>query len=219
MNFFLDLVVVRYKEPLDWINEGIYKNVSRYFIYNKGDPILNVFEDNIFIYNVNNTGRDCYTYLDHIIKHYDNLADITMFVNGCGDCKHKGSYVNYILSETLRTRDSVIMGQYDPHIDTFYLDNWKATSTYNIDDDGILKPADIRPFGEWRKHNWPDLDLKKATYLSIFSIHKRHILQHDPMYYTNLILQIDNTHRNPEICHYFERAWISVFYPINFIQR
>lgn len=77
----IDIVVARYKENLEWINDiDIDINV---IIYNKGTAISESdFSRSVTILHVSNIGRESETYLRHIIKNYDTLADYTMFLQG-----------------------------------------------------------------------------------------------------------------------------------------
>jgi hypothetical protein len=69
----LDIVVARYSENLDWIN-----NCSGHFvIYNKGEDTLN-FPSN----KIENVGHEGHTYIKHIVDNYDELAKYTIFVQG-----------------------------------------------------------------------------------------------------------------------------------------
>jgi hypothetical protein len=68
-----ELVVARYNEDLIWLSKVNNKKIT---IYNKGN---NINYNNIKLPNI---GRESHTYLTHIIKNYDNLADITIFTQG-----------------------------------------------------------------------------------------------------------------------------------------
>lgn len=69
-----DVVIAKYNEDISWL-AGI--DVDRVFIYDKGSypppkhhiPLANV-------------GREADTYLQHIIRNYDNLGDYTVFLQG-----------------------------------------------------------------------------------------------------------------------------------------
>lgn len=77
----IDLVVARYNEFLGWIN-----NIDDHFnviIYNKGKTLTACnFKRPVEIINVPNVGRESETYLRHIIKSYNGLADYTIFCQG-----------------------------------------------------------------------------------------------------------------------------------------
>jgi len=67
-----ELVVARYRENIDWVQDSPYPVC----IYNKGDYIKN---DHIAL---ENRGRESDTYLRHIILKWDNLAKYTVFCQG-----------------------------------------------------------------------------------------------------------------------------------------
>ena len=76
-----EIVVARYEENIDWLTliEGF-----EFKVYNKksGENLLE------------NVGRESHTYLSHIVKNYENLADFTVFLQGdpfyhCRDLKQK----------------------------------------------------------------------------------------------------------------------------------
>lgn len=68
----VELVVARYKENIEWLNQ-IQLDINHIYIYNK------FFDTN---HSLPNLGREGHTYLHHIIKNYDNLADYTIFCQG-----------------------------------------------------------------------------------------------------------------------------------------
>lgn len=83
------IIVAKYKENVSWLNE--IKNVP-IRVYDKYDkqatdhlPNIPSFPVQLFEgvkYAKSPTGRESHTYLYHIIKNYDNLADINIFLQG-----------------------------------------------------------------------------------------------------------------------------------------
>jgi hypothetical protein len=83
------LVVARYKEDLGWL-KGI-ENIP-YIVYDKGNPKAEHHIPNIPSFHCQEfegvkhakspTGRESHTYLYHIIKNYDQLPDMTIFLQG-----------------------------------------------------------------------------------------------------------------------------------------
>lgn len=69
-----EIVIVRYHEELEWTKFLKTKTT----IYNKGKKI----QSNHKIINVPNLGMGIGLYLYHIVENYDNLADITLFIQG-----------------------------------------------------------------------------------------------------------------------------------------
>ena len=79
---FSCIVISRFNENIDWINKIINKKwINQIIIYNKGPHNLEHFTNpKIKILNVENIGREGYTYLDFIISNYDNLHDELWFI-------------------------------------------------------------------------------------------------------------------------------------------
>lgn len=72
------LVISRYKENVDWINDvRCFDNIT---LYNKGEPFIG--NHNFDYYELPNVGREAHTIIHHIINNYDNLYDITVFCQG-----------------------------------------------------------------------------------------------------------------------------------------
>ena len=71
-----DLVVAHYNEDVGWAHKDRFTKYSpvRMFIYDKGKG-----KDGIRLPNV---GREAHTYLWHIVNNYDQLADVTAFLQG-----------------------------------------------------------------------------------------------------------------------------------------
>lgn len=67
-----ELIIAKYKEDLSWIDNLKGFKLS---IYDKSD------ETNFYI-KLENKGRESDTYLNHIIKNYNNLSDINIFTQG-----------------------------------------------------------------------------------------------------------------------------------------
>lgn len=80
----IEIVIARYKESIVW--SDFYKSIVT--IYDKSKMSsdgMNIYPED---YNMNNViflpnvGRESHTYLYHIVKNYDNLADVTVFTQG-----------------------------------------------------------------------------------------------------------------------------------------
>ena len=97
----IDIIVSRYNEDLEWINEEPF-NKFQYIVYNKGlnDEFCknNVKE----IINLPNLGKCDHTYLYHVVNNYDNLADIIIFFPGSLNAEYKKQkavkILNYVIS-------------------------------------------------------------------------------------------------------------------------
>lgn len=103
-----------------------------------------------------NRGREGHSYLHHIVENYDNLADITIFLPGSCMDDRTGKIVktNNVLSNTMRTMNSVFWGEYNESMlklkASFQIDVWAGSNASNAAANPTLSclPADPRPFGK-----------------------------------------------------------------------
>ena len=154
----------------------------------------------------------------HVINKYDNLSDITIFLPGSVDSNYKKSAATNVINNIGNTNNTYF-SYYSQNIymefKDFQLDEWSASYGKNksINDELKLTPSTIRPFGKWYKHHFGDMIVNHYQYGGIFAVHKNHILQHPKEYYENMIKELEVS-SNPEVGHYYERAWAAVFGPI-----
>ena len=200
----IEIIISRFNEDLKWTTRGIFNNY-RYIVYNKGDN--DDFEKTNVdkIINLKNVGKCDHTYLYHIIKNYNDLADILVFLSGSLDLINKNIRATEILD--------IIKNKFE----NFCLNNWRSTNNQNFDknNESMLDLSLIRPFGEWYKYNFDNIIVNFVCYWGIFSLDKRDIIQHPINRYINLINQL-NSSSNPEVGHYIERSWAAIFHPMNY---
>jgi hypothetical protein len=217
----IDLVIAYYKENLDWLKE--YKDIQfhKVYIYNKGPNKAPEVHLNVPIIEIKleNIGRCDHTYLYHIIENYNNLADITIFSPGSTRLPHKKAQFDFVAKKTNETKQTVFKGVYYNNVVKdnydFQLEKWRSSNKNNNDGDekSKLALANIRPFGKWYENHFSNIHIHMINYFAIFSVSKEHIKHHSLEYYKQLIKEFPN-HSNPEVGHYFERAWVAVFDPI-----
>jgi hypothetical protein len=215
----VQLVVARYNEDLKWINDepfNKYKNI----IYNKSDNSdFSLSSKTTDVVSLPNVGRCDHTYLYHIIKNYDNLADITVFLPGSANLENKKGKSSRLLNEIENRKQNVFLGSKYENVQEelygFQLDSWKASDEKNssLNPEKRLDAATIRPFGKWFSDKFNDLKIEHVSYYGIFSVNKKEILQHPKSYYEDLIKDLE-TSSNPEAGHFFERSWAAVFHPM-----
>jgi len=222
----VDLVIARYNEHLDWLDK--YKNVSfnQVFVYNKGkSEVVCPLKNTVYI-TLPNVGRCDHTYIHHIIKNYDTLADVTIFAKGSVVCKSRAFHrepekFSITVTNVFKTYNTVLTGKhYPPNIQTSMADvafkDYLAHCNENIDESTkrALYPATPGTFGEWYKANFPTIiDEDRGSFSGIFAISKKHIHAHPVSYYTKFLneLAVDS---NPLVGHFIERAWFAIFYKI-----
>ena len=223
----VDIVVARYNESLDWL----YTDFSTYinnpkvkttiFIYNKGADIIanSITNTNTNIINLPNVGREAHTHLYHIINNYDNLADVTIFLTGSANMDHKIGNTSIIIQKSYQDLDSTFVCQKTDlqSLYNFSIDEWKSSNNLNAGKNmgDELQPCDPRPFGKWYEQifNESNTPISALCYYGIFSVSKNNIHNRSLSFYENLIKYVDS-HHNTEAGHYFERAWIAIFHPI-----
>ena len=74
----IQLVVSRYNENLEWLKEEPFHKYP-VICYNKGPNDDFYKPEGMKVVNVENVGRCDHTYIYHIVKNYDSLAQHTMF--------------------------------------------------------------------------------------------------------------------------------------------
>ena len=214
----IEIVIARFQENIDWLNNYPF---SQYpvIVYNKGNNNGVKINNLKQIHNIKNIGRESHSYLYHIIRNYDNLADITIFLPGSADNTHKISRSTRLIEEIASNNQAVFIGQKYNDVKndlySFELKNYNATNSENtqINPSSKLSESTISPFGKWFESIFKNIKIQHVSYNSIFSISKEDILQHPKSYYQHLINEL--TTENPEQGHYFERSWEAVFYPLN----
>ena len=214
----IEIVVARYNEDLQWIQEYPF-NQFKYTIYNKGvnsdykKP--NVYRE-VMLPNV---GKCDHTYLYHIVNNFATLSDITMFFPGSLDMHHKKEIATRIITNILLYNTAIFIGNKFPSVKNtfanFTLDNWSTSNTQNnaINDESVLEKAKLRPYGRWYKYFFGDKNVKIVCMFGIFSIHKLDIIKHNINYYIQLLNTVSG-HSNPEVGHYIERSWGAIFHPL-----
>jgi len=215
----VDVVVARYNEPLDWLNDDPF-NKYNVIVYNKSNNENFYKSDKIKeVINLPNVGREMHTYLYHIINNYDNLAETTVFLPGSSQLTHKMMKANKLFSNI--DKKTVIIcsdktGDVKKAIGDFKLDNYMSTDKNNatLNGNSEMLPSTTRPFGEWYSKFFGDSVTTCLNYHLIFSMSKKDIIKKPKSYYEKLIKELDSN-PNHETGHYIERSTEAVFGPID----
>jgi Protein of unknown function (DUF3431) len=215
----IQLVVSRYNEDLEWLKEEPFHKYP-VICYNKGPNDKFYKPDKMTIVKTENVGRCDHTYLYHIVKNYDNLAKHTVFLPGSCDMENKNHKAKRWIHEIEKSNRAVFIGVnvekgIKQELYDFHLNEWAASNDKNktINPESQLKLSSIRPFGKWYEKHFGDTHVHYLTYLGVFAIDRDHIVQHPKHYYENFLTELDG-HTNPEVGHYFERAWAAIFHPM-----
>jgi hypothetical protein len=215
----IEIVVSRYSENLSWLDQKPF-NQYPVIVYNKGINNKFLKTDKIIkVVNVKNVGRCDHTYLYHIIKNYDNLANVTVFLPGSVNLDYKKSKASRLLGKVAKHNSTVFFSDRYAKLSDLYpftLDTYQSRDKSNLTTnmENILEKSSIRPFGKWFETRFPNYkqDHIYCNFYGIFAVSRENILQHPKSYYQELIKELSNT-SNPEVGHYYERAWYAVFYP------
>jgi hypothetical protein len=227
----VELVISRYNEDLEWLK---YPPFCNYYhtIYNKeittNTPSISFYTNDktLNVIPLENIGRESHTYLYHIIKNYNKLSKLTLFLPGSLNQNlnklNKAKYILKLYETNLKPVTTMIGVYYNKGIaielNDFKIDYWcsKLKKEVYTNETSIIKPCIIRPFGKW--HNivfGENIVSCIVPYGGVFSVSKEDIIQHSIKRYKTLFKILVNTNSsNPEEGHYFERSWESVFHPL-----
>ena len=214
----IEIVIARYNEDLKWTAELPFNNYQ-YTVYNKG--IDENFEKcNVDkIINLPNVGRCDHTYLYHIVHNFNKLAPITIFIPGSVSMESKQDKFLKLIDDITYYNQSVFRAipitNIQKDLGDFTLDVWAASNEQNckLNNESILYPAKIRPFGKWYSYFFGNQLCKYVSYWGIFSMDRRDIIKHNIHKYIKLLGAI-GCHSNPEVGHYIERSWEAIFHPL-----
>lgn len=213
-----DLVIARYQENLMWLNKIDLSSFRRVIVYNKGDDALDLPKiDKLTVIPLPNVGRCDHTYLHHIIHEYDTLSDVTVFVPGSCDLPYKTLACEHAISNVTKGTSffNSVTGtesDYFHVLRDFKLDTYSAAHAGNrLREEPLMLSVD-RPFGVWYRKYFGYQPIKSVVFMGIFAATKEQIRNRSKDFYMKLIQQV-NTHSNPEVGHYIERAWATIFTP------
>lgn len=134
----LDLVIAHYNESLDWLSS--HSEVAS--VYSKGRPPPNpsLFRE---AKTLPNWGRESHTYLHHIVQNYDNLADVTLFLQGNIHDVNDGTPAHTALT----LGEIVDMAERLPNLSN--LTSNRGIQAQNQPQGGILPLGKINSFSDW----------------------------------------------------------------------
>ena len=228
----IDLVIARYNESLDWLKDYADKKFNKIYVYNKGaTPVkcpLKPLDGEVIYSNLLNVGRCDHTYIHHIIKNYNSLGDVTLFIKGSVVCPTRGMQrepekFKLTLDKVFETGNSVFVGKkYPPDIATtlgdFKMDTYIAHCTINVNaaTQPALHPSNPPVLRDWYKKRFPNVKGEdRVCFAGIFAVSREHIKHnnHTPQYYQPFLDELAE-HSNPSAGHHLERSWLALFYRI-----
>ncbi|XP_038053499.1 uncharacterized protein LOC119725936 isoform X3 [Patiria miniata] len=196
-----EIVVSHFNEPLDWLKP--YAKQSGH-VYNKGfdrGPPFDMYKWE----RLPNVGRESHTYLYHIIENYDNLADVTVFLQGHGSDPDKAFCFADPKQFFINAKRNIFCkqsGRYSNWGRIQHIGKW--LQQFNT---GKMRAASMT-VGEFYKilfGTQPPPAVQRCL-TSCFSATRENLLRRPLTFYQKAITFV-NDHNNPEESHYFERLW------------
>tara|TARA_B100000989_G_C19527348_1_gene467661 strand:+ start:2944 stop:3651 length:708 start_codon:yes stop_codon:yes gene_type:complete len=202
------IIVSRYDEDICWLEE--YQDFNIY-IYNKGENIKTKLSEKVV--NLPNVGRESHTWIYHIVKNYNNLDSVNIFLQGRVDDLGVMAFSNpkdYLLKTKHFGFNASRYGILGPI-------HWKKyvgiekDKRYKVQwENGEISRSE-RGFRDFAKTLFPKIPIFVATsYGGCFAVTNQKIKQYDLNFYKN-ILSILDKHSNPIEGHFMERLWCYLF--------
>jgi hypothetical protein len=203
------LIIARYREDIAWVSNLGYD----YVVYNKGGDTL---KNSIVLGNI---GREAHTYLSHIVREYDNLAYMNIFLQGDPfdhiDDRGRASI------ETLQSMLEDVVDKGAP---------FKGLAWFKLKCNHLGQPHDLRkPENEGRWAGWgkdipvgeifeklfnaeaPDQIVARAP-AGLFCVSGERIRTRPKAFYEYALqLVTDDPEDEGNIGHAFERLWQYIF--------
>lgn len=212
----MEIAVAHYNEDLSWLND--FKDMC--IVYSKGGPK----NAPSFPYTpLENIGREGHTFFHHIIEHYHNLPDVTIFLQG-----HIEDHVVLTTQEivdlcrktkpgevtTFSYRDLELFDLWDGIPWELY-PSWKKWSSM------VRVNAARTPAEYWRKFFGKEVPESIGFQPgAIFAAHRETIQQYSQDKYREIMQDLflgDMAHVNPETGHHMERFWLAMWAPDEYI--
>ena len=219
----IEIIISRYNEDLKWTLEYPF-NIFSYTIYNKG--INDNFEKkNVSkIIKLNNIGKCDHTYLYHIVENYNDLKNIIVFFPGSLDMPIKKQKAIKLLNNIIKSNynnayfigkntNRGISNEFKNFTLNEYVTSYPSNKLITNKNNNKCQKCKIRPYGKWYNFFFGKTIAKWYTYMGIFSIDKKDIIQHSVNRY-KILLETVSLSINPEAGHYIERSWGIIFYPL-----
>lgn len=210
----LEIVIAHYNEDLSWLS----KDAETCTIYSKGGEKAAPPYPHIAIPNI---GREGHTFLHHIIERYDNLADVTLFLQGRVDdhfsitldeVKERARQTQHRQVTTFPYRDLETFDHWDG-IPWDEYPSWKKWSSMSSSVKAARTPAEY-----WQLF-FPGKAIPASVGFqpgALFAVRKEAIRQHPRSFYQLVMQEFflgDMAHINPETGHLMERFWQAIFSP------
>lgn len=200
----IDLVIARYKENIDWLdNISKIDSIKKIFIYEKFfDAPESTLNSNKIRISLPNLGRESNTYLHHIVENYDKLNDFTVFLQG--DPSPHSHHLYQRLSFISKELNSI----------------YPLSSIETEDENHRYRYHESHPHGLYLSYFMDllfdiTLDINQTVEVSYgaqFCVPK-HIILSRPLDFYKYLLKIVSRKPNGIEPYIFERLWLYIFNP------
>lgn len=206
-----ELVIAHYNEDLDWLDDFAPYST----IYSKGDAVKGNYRA---VYPLRNIGRETHTYLTHVVKNYDRLAQVTLFLQGNIHDINNGTpaHTDMSVAELVGTASQFEDGQVMPIGKKFEFHDWDGINYKPgwVERRGKgLEHSKLTP-GQFWEHIYSSPHPKSIQFVqgALFGVTRAAIHRRPRSFYENLLRYFEDLNsRNPEEGHYMERFWYSIF--------
>ena len=197
-----EIVIAHYNEKLDWLKPY----ASHTHVYHKGTDLQPAPMGLYAWEKLPNVGRESHTYLQHIINNYDNLAEVTVFLQGEGISK---GFCFHTIEEMLsKIKENIKCHvHYHPGMGKLqHLAKWRKEW-----ESGAMRHTNFT-LGEFYQELFgsPAPNNVPACLTGCFAATRDMIRKHPIDFYKKAISFISD-HVNPEEGHYYERLWNVMF--------
>jgi hypothetical protein len=211
-----ELVVARYTEDVQWLEELPKGLFSKIHLYNKGKPLKNRIAG-VEIIELENIGRESHTYLTHVVNNYSNLANLTVFAPGSVMTKdYKAKQFHRILDKVRETGKSIILAPSKTREEIEKERDFKLNEYKTSNDDNRRENPNIRintsersTLGSWYNEYFPGEKINCISWYAIFAASRYDIQKRPVDFYKDILATVSSP--NPEEGHYLERLWANVF--------
>lgn len=203
----IEIVVAHYSEDIDWV-KPYADYVTIYHKWKEDKPRFPVKKR----IKIENVWREWETYLQHIINNYDNLADITIFLQwwmldqldnrlAYWDLKE---YVEEVKKYWFSTRRMRFEFRKNPQI----VFSWKFKKWY---DNWEIRHSKNSFAKFYKKIFWAPQPLILPCFFAANYAVAKDIIRKRPKKFYEKIHEHLIDHSNPEEWHYLERLWFKVY--------
>jgi hypothetical protein len=219
------VVVVRFTEPWEKIWElhgllaGAFTRVTwKMLVYNRRQedmPLASTVPANTEVMYLRNVGREAYAIHHFLYTNYDQLPDYFIVIPGAWwppsirlDALHM--ILRYHGAEHFLPYPARVPWDTEQH---FQVEKWLGNTDINREE--VKKQpftlASIRPFGAWYKARIPVPYTNLVSLCGIFAVWKDKITRYPREMYDSWMKELEEGGPNPEVGHYWERTWYSLF--------